>query len=875
MRFFRGGSVVHRTLSQSWIRFWVLSLGLAALPVAGTAVAHAQSQSREGAFVYAAVSGFSPQQLINGYAINPATGALSPVPGTPFDAGALVQAIVAHPSGKFVYAVIGNGSVVAFTVDSFAGTLSPVWGSPFAAGVQENYGGNLAAIDPAGKYLYVADNSGVYAFSIDSGSGALTPVTGSPFLSVSAGGVTVDPSGQYLVVLTVNNTQVYSIDRSTGGLTPVNGLVSGCDGGWMTFEPTGHFLYASRNYGIAVCSFNSTSGVLTPLSSSPFYSATPFEGIAMHPSGSFLYASSTGPCENSLYGFVLDPSTGTLAAIPGSPFGNGQECYADWDVASEASGNFVYAVDNQHGISAYAVNQSTGALTPASNSLYGPGSEALTTVPNAIASTATLTGLAITPATPQIGTNTLGQQIQLTLQATFSDGSTGFLTESATWTSSNQNVATIAAGLATSTGYGTTMITATVNGISAMAQLDVTTTVLSSITIAPASFAIYQGTALQLTATGYYSDGTSADLTDAAVWTSSNNAIAAVSTTGLAQSVDLGTVTITATDGISGATSLTVLKPIESCTTPNPNPNPNPESFAAPGDFNRDCRSDILWRNTSTQQVYEWLMDGPTYSGSGSPGSPTSDWVIQGTGDFNDDGHADILWRNSSTGEVYIWLMNGTSIVDNVSLGYVSSDWSIAGIGDFNGDGMADILWWNSSTGQVYLWLLNGTTVSGGGSISYVSSGWTIQGVGDFNDDGDADILWRNSSTGEVYVWLMNGTTLTSSGSLGSVTSDWVVQGLGDFDGNGTSDILWRNSNTGQVYLWFMNGTAMAGSGSLGYVSSDWAIEGEGDYDGSGRAGILWRNSSTEQVYIWLMNGTTLESTGSPGAPDVTWQIQP
>jgi hypothetical protein len=86
-------------------------------------------------------------------------------------------------------------------------------------------------------------------------------------------------------------------------------------------------------------------------------------------------------------------------------------------------------------------------------------------------------------------------------------------------------------------------------------------------------------------------------------------------------------------------------------------------------------------------------MNGTTYSSSGSPGSPTSDWVIQGVGDFNGDGNADILWRNSTTGEVYIWLMNGTTFTSSGSLGYVSSDWSIAGVGDFNGDGKADILW--------------------------------------------------------------------------------------------------------------------------------------------------------------------------------------
>jgi hypothetical protein len=315
--------------------------------------------------------------------------------------------------------------------------------------------------------------------------------------------------------------------------------------------------------------------------------------------------------------------------------------------------------------------------------------------------------------------------------------------------------------------------------------------------------------------------------------------------------------------------------PATTCTTSNPNPNPNPESFAAVDDFNGDCKSDILWRNTSTEQVYAWLMNGTTYSGSGSPGSPTSDWVIQGVGDFNGDGKADILWRNSTTGEVYIWLMNGTTFTSSGSLGSVSSDWSIAGVGDFNGDGKADILWWNSSTGQVYLWFMNGTTMSGGGSVSYISSGWTIAGIGDFNDDGKADILWRNSTTGQVYIWLMNGTSLTSSVNLGYVSSAWSIQGVGDFNGDGTSDILWQNSSTGQVYVWFITGGAMSGGGSVSYVSSGWVIQGVGDYDGSGRAGILWRNSSTEQVYIWLINGTTLTSSGSPGAPAAAWQISP
>ena len=69
------------------------------------------------------------------------------------------------------------------------------------------------------------------------------------------------------------------------------------------------------------------------------------------------------------------------------------------------------------------------------------------------------------------------------------------------------------------------------------------------------------------------------------------------------------------------------------CKTGNTNPNPNPAMFAATQDFNGDCKSDVLWRNSSTQQVYEWLMNGTTFT-SGSTGSPTSDWVIQGSGGF-------------------------------------------------------------------------------------------------------------------------------------------------------------------------------------------------------------------------------------------------
>ena len=321
------------------------------------------------------------------------------------------------------------------------------------------------------------------------------------------------------------------------------------------------------------------------------------------------------------------------------------------------------------------------------------------------------------------------------------------------------------------------------------------------------------------------------------------------------------------------------------CSNPNPNPNPNPESFAAPADFNGDCKSDLLWRNGTTGQTYAWLMNGTAVSSAGSPGSPTSAWVIQGVGDFDGDGHADVLWQNTTTGQVYIWLMNGTTIAGAGSPATVASGWTIQGVGDFNGDGKADIVWRNGTTGQVYIWLMNGTSIASQASPGGPTTDWNIAGIGDFNGDGDADILWQNGTSGLTYIWLMSGTTISSQASPGSASSDWSIQGIGDFDGNGKSDVLWRSASTGEVYIWLMNGTAIASQASPGSPAPDsstaccvgvgngWSIQGVGDFNGDGKADIAWQQLSTGLVYVWLMNGTTVSSQASPGSPAEPWQL--
>src|SRR5262249_14393395 len=141
-----------------------------------------------------------------------------------------------------------------------------------------------------------------------------------------------------------------------------------------------------------------------------------------------------------------------------------------------------------------------------------------------------------------------------------------------------------------------------------------------------------------------------------------------------------------------------------------------PRTLTNTHDFNADGRSDIVWYHGTNGQVVEWLVDGTSVIGGGSPGSASSPWAIVGQRDFNNDGFADLLWRTGTTGQLLSWFLNGSSMIGGGSPGSAASPWSVAGTGDFNGDGFGDVLWYNATTGQAVVWLLDGATVIGGGS---------------------------------------------------------------------------------------------------------------------------------------------------------------
>ena len=129
------------------------------------------------------------------------------------------------------------------------------------------------------------------------------------------------------------------------------------------------------------------------------------------------------------------------------------------------------------------------------------------------------------------------------------------------WTSSSPSVATVnASGLATGVDAGSTTITATVDGISGKATLNVTESppAVARVTVSPSSVSIEEGGTRQFSATAFTSDNTMIS-GKTFVWTSSSTSVATINSSGLATGVDAGSTTITATvDGISGTATLTV-----------------------------------------------------------------------------------------------------------------------------------------------------------------------------------------------------------------------------------------------------------------------------------------------------------------------------
>jgi Lactonase, 7-bladed beta-propeller len=309
-------------------------------------------ETQPGGFVYTTNSNYTyggnTSNTVQGFTIVASNGALAPTGQGPVNANVDPMSAASDKGGYRLY--VGDyvsGDIFAYFIDRNNGYIFPVSGSPFPV----NHSG--------GQYLYVAttDYYGVNqyfsidAFAFNATLGVLTPVPGSPFafrIPSACGATTLFPYGlfdlssKYLYVADpgMDSISGATIASSIGNLAEIGGSPWPDEGGcnpppnepiyWagpvsLAVDGTGKFLYA-LNAGVQNIAIYSiaANGALT-FSKYAETGDVCSGSLGTDSTGSYLYAgncysSSVYAGYNAISGFSINPTTGDLTQLPGSPY---------------------------------------------------------------------------------------------------------------------------------------------------------------------------------------------------------------------------------------------------------------------------------------------------------------------------------------------------------------------------------------------------------------------------------------------------------------------------------------------------------------------------------------------------------------------------
>jgi len=321
--------------------------------------------------------------------IDGATGAIAIQGSTPRLVGVSPYGLVLSPSKKLLYTANSlSNDISTFKINS-DGTLSLIATTPDGGSTPHE-----AVIDPSGKYLLVTNSGGTFdvsVFSIDASSGALTAVAGSPFYA-NAGPdeILFAPSGNFVYVSNPGSGMVtaFTFDTSSGTLTRVPGspFFSGAGASGLAIYSAGgsQYLYVANSSAVNRGSntignisgfvINPTTGALNTIEGSPFF---PDVGelpsaLVLDPGGRFLFATTPGS-SFSIWCFDLNPTNGQLTVANESPF---SESAGGLFALIDTSGNYFYIGSAEsHGVAAYPYDSITGQPKTVLDSPFSTGDE--------------------------------------------------------------------------------------------------------------------------------------------------------------------------------------------------------------------------------------------------------------------------------------------------------------------------------------------------------------------------------------------------------------------------------------------------------------------------------------------------------------------
>ena len=324
---------------------------------------------------------FAGAAEVESFGIDLSTGALTPINQSSVDGGSTHQstsggsiATALTPNAHYLYAADDGYGVGAYQV-LHGGLLERIDANPADAAAVQDFpagtGDRWVAV--TSSFVFTANEVGnsISRFSIGAG-GALTSLGDVP---LPAGGqpkaVAIDPTGTFLFGFNylLGTITVFKIDGA-GGLTPV---VQN-DGGPQDFtapgnpfvgvvHPTLRTLYVTggSQSNVIMPPAYSAEGVLSVTGqvtgAGVDGGAAPDSfGLALNPAGTFLYVVNYEISLINIY--AVDGTTGALTPAGTAP--SSTELRA---ISVDPSGSFLYVAGDSGEITTYGINSGTGALT--------------------------------------------------------------------------------------------------------------------------------------------------------------------------------------------------------------------------------------------------------------------------------------------------------------------------------------------------------------------------------------------------------------------------------------------------------------------------------------------------------------------------------
>jgi 6-phosphogluconolactonase len=295
--------------------------------------------------------------------------------------------LAVHPGGGYLYAageMSAGGTVSAFSLDAKTGKLSPL--------NRQSSGGRgpcHLSLDTGGKCVMVANygSGSISALPVKTdgqlGEAATTiQHTGSSINERRQAGphahfICASPDNRFALAcdLGLDKVLAYSLNPQEARLAPADpsfaSVAPGAGPRHLSFSADGKFVYVLNEMGgsLTAFSYNPENARMAEVQTLPalpdgFTGNNTCAGIAMHPSGKFLYGSNRG--HDSIVVFAVDQKSGRLTFVEHQSEG----IRTPRHFAIDPTGNWML-VENQSSDSVlvFALDSKTGKLKPTGQSI--------------------------------------------------------------------------------------------------------------------------------------------------------------------------------------------------------------------------------------------------------------------------------------------------------------------------------------------------------------------------------------------------------------------------------------------------------------------------------------------------------------------------